>query len=190
MVRFYDDDTLLVNDFRQESPSWRKLFTAAIIKTGLEIIEFPYVHSERRTDDGEYTAHGCYINYALIGKTILFPRFGQGFGNYDALALKRVIELYGREYHIHTIEADSLAWEGGVLNCCTWNMHKPVIGDAIEKILPVCRFFDRLLVILSEDFNQSLPLDTVCVKIHLDERMHHNHGVWQNILSMVRFFNQ
>jgi agmatine deiminase len=174
MLRFYDENTLLVNDFRQASPSWRKRMESALKKTGLKIEEFPYRHSERRNDDGEYTAHGCYINFAQIGNTILFPQFGNEFANFDAQALKRVKELYkGPDFNIYPIEVDLLPSEGGVLNCCTWNIRKPVIENAIDRILPVFGFSDMLLVILTDDYDQSLKTDSVCVKIHLDGRMYH-----------------
>lgn len=172
MVRFYDEHTLLVNDFSQETPSWRKRIDSALKKTGLDVIRFPYVHSERRSDDGEYTAHGCYINFAQIGKTIFLPEFGEEFSNYDSVAFNKVKELY-YGYTIVQINADSIAWDGGVLNCCTWNIHKAVIENAINMIYPVCGFSDEILVILTEDFQQPLLPDTVCVKIHLDVRMYH-----------------
>lgn len=172
MLRFYDENTLLVNDFSQETPSWRKRMDLALKKTGLDIIEFPYVHSERKSDDGEYTAHGCYINFAQIGNTIFLPEFGEEFSIYDSVAFNKAKELY-EGYTIVQINADSIAWDGGVLNCCTWNIHKHVIQNAIGMIYPVCGFSDEILVILTEDFQQPLLKDTVCVKIHLDERMYH-----------------
>ena len=123
MVRFYDEHTLLVNDFTQESPSWRKRLDAAIRKTGLNIIDFPYVHSERQSENGEYTAHGCYINFAHVGNTIFLPQFGKEFGNYDVLALNTAKELFKEpKYQVLPVDVESIAWGGGILNCCTWNI--------------------------------------------------------------------
>lgn len=174
MVRFYDEETLLVNDFSQETVSWKKRFDAAIRKTGLKIIELPYVHSERQAEDREYTAHGCYINFAQIGNTILFPQFGKEFGNYDALALNKAKELFkAPQYHVEPINADSISFEGGVLNCCTWNIYKPIIENAIEKIIPVCKMGDLLLVILDEDFQRPPLIDTVCIQISLRDNMYY-----------------
>jgi agmatine deiminase len=168
MVRFYDEDTLIVNDFSLESPSWKKRFDAAIKKTGLKIIELPYVHSERRSEDGENTAHGCYINFAQVDDTILFPQFGKEFSNYDALALNKAKELFEPpKYHVEPINADSIAFGGGVLNCCTWNIYKPIIENAIERIIPVCKMGDLLLIILDEDFQRPPVIDTVCIQISL-----------------------
>jgi agmatine deiminase len=190
MVRFYDEDTLIVNDFSQETVSWKKRFEAAIKKTGLKIIEFPYFHSERKAEDGEYTAHGCYINFAQIGATILFPQFGQEFGNHDALALNKAKELFkAPEYHVEPINADAIAFEGGVLNCCTWNIFKPVIENAIEKIIPVYKMGDLLLVILAED-NQKPPLpDTVCIQISLRDNKYHEPWSIAKYLKHVEEFH-
>jgi agmatine deiminase len=169
MVRFYDEDTLLVNDFSQESPSWKKRFDTAIKKTGLKIIELPYVHSERQAEDGEYTAHGCYINFAQVGDTILFPQFGKEFGNYDALGLNKAKELFkASKYHVVPVIVDSIAFEGGVLNCCTWNIYKPITQDATSKITPIWQLNNQLLVILDEDFQKPPVFDTVCVQISLN----------------------
>jgi agmatine deiminase len=173
MVRFYNEDTLIVNDFSQESPSWKKRMNAALRQTGLTIIDFPYVPSERQSEDGEYSAHGCYINFAQIGNTIFLPQFGEEFSNYDGLALNKAKELFkGPISEVLPVNADSIAWGGGVLNCCTWNICQPADENAIDRILPVYRMSDEILVILQEDFQSASP-DTVCVQIHLGERTYH-----------------
>ncbi len=152
MVRFYDEHTLLVNYFTQESSSWRKRLDSAIRKTGLNTIDFPYVHSDRRTSDGEYTAHGCYINYADVGDTIFFPKFGNEFSNNDCMALDRAKELFKEpKYQVLSVDADSIAWDGGVLNCCTWNISQPFIlttsySDTTHRLKMIPPFFfDRIL---------------------------------------------
>jgi agmatine deiminase len=121
MVRFYNENTLLVNEF-DESISWMERFNRAIRLSGLKRIPFPYHASEKRADADEYTAHGCYINFAQIGKTIIFPQFGREFSKMDKLALKRVEKFYP-DSAIEPINVDSISLHGGVLNCCTWNIH-------------------------------------------------------------------
>ncbi len=127
MVRFYNEITILVNDF-DESISWMERFNRAIRLSGLVPILFPYQPTERRTEDGKLTAHGCYVNFAQIGKLIIFPQFGEEFSDTDRIAFKKLEELYpSPEYTFETINADSIALEGGVLNCCTWNISKPIV---------------------------------------------------------------
>ena len=78
----------------------------------------------------EWTAKGCYINYAQIGNLIIFPKFNI---NEDGNALKKIKELYPEpECHIETIDSNLIAKGGGVLNCLTWNIYKPIVEDAID----------------------------------------------------------
>lgn len=160
MVRLLDDDNLLINDFSMESPSWRKEFDKAIDKIGIEPTAFPYAHSNRKVD-GDWTAEGCYINYAQIGNVILFPQFGM---EKDEDALNAIKKLYSDpSIHIEPINAVLLAEGGGVLNCMTWNVFNPVIKNAVNDIIPAFGNKDHLIVIHKDE---SRPIkDTVCIEL-------------------------
>ncbi len=163
MVRFYDENTLLVNDYSRESESWQKRMASALKQTGLNIIEFPYLASDEKVD-GDYTAMGCYINYAQIGNLILFPQFGI---NEDGFALKRIMELYPvPKYHVEPINSNIIANEGGVLNCITWNIYDSINNNAIDEILPVYGDGNRIFVIYRGDSGVDMN-DTVCVPISI-----------------------
>jgi agmatine deiminase len=160
MIRFYNENALLVNDFSKESSTWRKKLDKALKQTGLEIIPFPYLPSEDKFE-GEYTAKGCYINYAQIGNLIIFPQFKI---NEDGKALQKIQELYPEpKYVVETIDSNLIAREGGVLNCITWNIYKPIIDDAIDYLLPVYGDENRMLVVHSED--ERPKRDTLCVQL-------------------------
>jgi agmatine deiminase len=192
MVRFYNDNTILVNEL-SESPSWMDRLNRSIKLSGLKDIPFPYQYSERRNKVGEYTAHGCYINFAQIGKLIIFPQFGDEFSDTDVRALQKIQELYpAPEYIIEPINADSIAWYGGVLNCCTWNILKTVIKDAINKLVPVYWSHDNYLLVLEDDYIKRPVNDTVCVKLCLNSseyygpwslEKHLKFGFWENEVS-------
>lgn len=168
MIRFYDEKTILVNEF-DELPPWMGRFNRSITDSGLKTIPFPYISSQR-VKNYEYTAHGCYINFAQIGNLIIFPQFGKEFANADNLALKKINELYpSPNYHVEPINAESIAWYGGVLNCCTWNISKPVITNAIDKIRPVYRLGNSVIVILEEDYKIKPFVDTVCIILSLKD---------------------
>lgn len=167
MVRFYDEDTILVNEF-DESTSWMYRFDRAINVSGLKAIPLPYQYSTRRNYRNEYTAHGCYINFAQIGNLIVFPQFGEEFSDTDKRALERMHDLYpASNYRIEQINADSIAWHGGVLNCCTWNISISVIKDAINKIIPVYWSQDSILVVLENDYVKRPFRDALCIKLSL-----------------------
>lgn len=160
MVRLLDDNTLLINDFSMESPSWRKGFEKAIDKIGIEPTVFPYAHSNRKVD-GDWTAEGCYINYSQIGNVILFPQFGV---EKDKDALKEIKRLFPEPaFHVEPINAVQIAEGGGVLNCMTWNIFKPVINNAVNDIIPVFGNKDHLIVI-HRDENRPIK-DTVCIEL-------------------------
>ncbi|MCP2044413.1 agmatine deiminase family protein [Pontibacter sp. HSC-36F09] len=118
MVRFLDDHTLLVADYEKHSKSWKARYERTLRRTGLQLVKFPNVLSEERDDDGEYTAIGCYINFAWIGKVILFPQFDIPE---DAEALQTARSIFS-DYEVIPIPARELAIDGGVLNCVTWNV--------------------------------------------------------------------
>lgn len=118
MVRFLDDHTLLVADYQAYNKRWKARYEQALQQTGLKLIKFPNVLSEIRNAEGEYTAIGCYINYAWIGDVILFPQFDLPE---DEAALNTAREIF-KGYKVIPIPCKDLAMDGGVLNCVTWNI--------------------------------------------------------------------
>lgn len=118
MVRFLDSRCLLVANYENESISWKKRYRKALEKTGLELIPFPAVNLDQKNEYGDYVAIGCYINFAWIGNTILFPQFGL---EEDAAALALIRQLMPN-YRVVPVDCALLAHFGGVLNCCTWNI--------------------------------------------------------------------
>ena len=120
MIRFIDENNLLVADYSNESDNWQKKMDKALKKTGLNIISFPAEVVEEKNEDGDYTAKGIYINFTQIGNIIILPKFGL---NTDNLALKRTIELYP-DCNVIQINSNEIANDGGVLNCVTWDIIK------------------------------------------------------------------
>lgn len=118
MVRFVDENTLLVADYSQELDYWKTRYRNALQKTGLRLIDFPAVNTKRKNKGGDYTAHGCYINFAWIGDVILFPQFDL---LEDNAALKEVKQVF-KDYEVIPVPAADIAEDGGVLNCATWNV--------------------------------------------------------------------
>jgi agmatine deiminase len=122
MVRFLDDNTLLVSDYSSYALTWKKKMDGALEKTGLKIITFPSVDYLERNSDADFTAIGIYINFAQIGDKILFPLFGVP-GEKDIQAMGLTQSLYP-DCKIIPINALDIAEQGGVLNCITWNIKR------------------------------------------------------------------
>lgn len=115
MVRFVDDNTILINDYKNESKSFRNKFEKAIAKTGLKYITIPYAPSSNNKQ-----ANGDYINYLQMKDIIFVPMFEL---KEDEVVLKQFEQIF-KGKRIVAINAKEIAKEGGVLNCITWNILK------------------------------------------------------------------
>lgn len=115
MLRFIDNDTLLVNDYQKESKWFREAFGRAIRKTGMNTIVLPYNPYENKSDD---EANGTYINYLQMKKTVIVPVFNL---KEDEAAVRKIEDVF-KGNRIVTIEANEIAKDGGVLNCISWNI--------------------------------------------------------------------
>jgi agmatine deiminase len=117
MVRFLDDNTVLVNDYKYESKQFLQAFYSALKKGKLDIIEIPYNPYQNNNYN---QANGEYINYLLMQQILLLPIFNL---ETDNIALKQFEKLFPYET-IVTIECNEIANLGGVLNCISWNVQK------------------------------------------------------------------
>lgn len=115
MVRFVDERTLLINDYKLEDKSFRRAFYIAIHNAGFDCIEIPY----NPYSNSSYTqANGDYINFLQMEKILFLPVFGIAE---DDQVVKTFEAIYPNE-KIVPIESNEIANQGGVLNCITWNI--------------------------------------------------------------------
>jgi agmatine deiminase len=122
ILRFVDENTVLINDFKDQSESYMKKIEKTLQKYHLNPILFPYAPSNEKNSDGDYTAKGVYINYSHIGNLIILPTFDQ---SEDDLAYNKIKDVYPSPlYKIETIDSRQISDGGGVLNCITWNICK------------------------------------------------------------------
>ncbi len=133
MLRFIDENTVLVNDFSEEREYFRKKLRKALDKYHLEQIPFTYTPSKEVNADKIPSAAGTYINYLHIGKMILMPTFGIPE---DEKAYQQLSRIFA-SFTIETINAVEIANEGGVLNCIGWNVMywKLILKDFDEYYL-------------------------------------------------------
>lgn len=118
MLRFLNDNTLLVSDYQAESVTWKKKYAAALKTLKREIVLLPSVPLDEKNEFGDYSARGCYINFAQVGNIILLPFFNLAE---DELVHKEMKKLFPA-CKILPVEANEIAMNGGVLNCITWNI--------------------------------------------------------------------
>lgn len=113
MLRFLDEDTLLVNDYNRESKTFQKKLGKALSSFSLETL--PYnIYKNKDTAN----ALGTYINFLHMKQGIVLPTFKL---KEDEEAYKAVSQFF-TGIPIDTIDCTILATHGGVLNCISWNI--------------------------------------------------------------------
>jgi len=117
MIRFLDENTVIINDYRQEKKGFQSAFEIAIHNTGLDSIKIPY-----KVYDNKHNAqaNGDYINYLQMENTVIIPTFGM---KEDDEVVKQFENLFTGQT-IATLPSNEIANEGGILNCITWNILK------------------------------------------------------------------
>jgi agmatine deiminase len=115
MVRFIDEQTVIINDYKDEKEEFSRAFEIAIHNTGLEYIKIPYNPSTNYNQ-----ANGDYINYLQMENTVIIPTFGI---KEDDEIVKQFEHIFAGN-KICTIESNEIANDGGILNCITWNILK------------------------------------------------------------------
>lgn len=117
MVRFIDENTVIINDYSLEKDWFKRAFEIAIHNTGLDFIKIPYnVYGNKSNNQ----ANGDYINYLQMEGVVIVPTFNI---KEDDEAIN-IFETIFKEQRIATIESNEIANNGGVLNCITWNIMK------------------------------------------------------------------
>lgn len=115
MVRFVDENTVVINDYSQEKEWFNRAFEIGIHNTGLYYTKIPYNVYDNKSNDH---ANGDYINYLQMKDTIIIPTFDI---KEDDLAVKQLETIFAGQ-NIQTIESNEIAYDGGILNCITWNI--------------------------------------------------------------------
>lgn len=119
MVRFIDEDTVLVNQYPKDKTYEDFAYSLrwSLRNAGLNYVEFPYTAWQNKDRND---ATGCYINFLEIGNYIFYPVFADYS---DQLALIQLQNVFKDRKFIE-IDCRDLAKLGGVLNCATWNILK------------------------------------------------------------------
>ena len=118
MVRFLDENTILLNDYSKEpDQEFVRSLYAALHNTGLDIIEIPTSIFDNQDPDD---ATGNYINYLQMNGVIFLPTFNR---KEDDQVIKQFEDLF-QGTTIVPVESSELSKDGGILNCISWNIKK------------------------------------------------------------------
>jgi len=115
MVRFLDENTVLINNNSKEKEEFQRALKIAIHNAGLEYIEIPYnPYNNKKISQ----ANGVYMNYLEMSNLIFLP-------TYNMKEDDVVVKLFEKLFNSHLIIplcSNDIADNGGVLNCITWNI--------------------------------------------------------------------
>lgn len=113
MIRFLDNNTVIINDYKNENSSFVRAFHIALHNAGLDYIKIPH-----NPNTNSNYATGYYINYLQMQDTVIIPIFGT---DEDGCAVKEFEQIFPNQ-KIAVVESNEIAKLGGVLNCITWNI--------------------------------------------------------------------
>ena len=80
-------------------------------------MKIPYNVYNNKSNDN---ANGDYINYLQMQNTLIIPTFGI---KEDDIVVKQLETIFAGQT-IATVESNQIAYDGGILNCITWNILK------------------------------------------------------------------
>jgi|ERR1035437_18476 agmatine deiminase len=115
MVRFYEANTVLINDYSKEDIHFQIRFRMALHNAGLEYIEIPYNPYGNTKKD---YANGEYINFLQMAQVIIIPTFGI---KEDQIVINQFEQLF-KGKTIATVDSNDIAYDSGILNCISWNL--------------------------------------------------------------------
>jgi len=111
MVRWIDENSVLVNDFSNESKSFNDRLVRVLKKHGLKIKLMKYgegFFSKKRD-------WGAYLNFIKINGLLIVPVYGT---DDDYVAIEQIKKIYGG-YKVETINLSEIIELGGALHCIT-----------------------------------------------------------------------
>jgi len=111
MVRFIDENTLLINDFSLESNSYIQKFYKAIEKFDLDFIQITYPESFFK----KYK-WGAYLNFVEVDNFLLMPVYGI---KEDKFAIDFFCVMF-LDKIIEPVKIPEIIKEGGALHCISW----------------------------------------------------------------------
>lgn len=115
VVRFYDEDTVFINDYSDEDGDYKRRLEAVLTSAGISLIRVPYnPYNNGSVDD----ASGTYLNFLEMSDLLLVPIFNR---KEDRDAIELYEQLYPQKA-VRAIDCNEIAHVGGLLNCISWNI--------------------------------------------------------------------
>lgn len=120
VVRFIDEQSVLVNDYTQADPGYGERLFKLLRRHKLTIETIPY-HPEQRASAGIPSAVGCFTNFLRTERVLVAPIFET---KHDHAALRKLESVFPG-LPIVPLNCTDLAREGGILNCVSASYRRP-----------------------------------------------------------------
>jgi agmatine/peptidylarginine deiminase len=117
MVRWLDERTIVVNDYRAVSERYRRQLLRRLEGLQVDLVEISYLPQDD-VRDGIPSAVGNWANFLHVGHLIIVPMFGE---EQDRSVLG-ILRDRCPNLAVEGLECRALAEEGGVINCITWQV--------------------------------------------------------------------
>lgn len=119
VVRFLSENRVLMNDYSTTDPAYGEGVQKILQKRGLEIEILPMFEEGEGLPCADIPpAVGIYINYLQVGDIVVIPEYERPE---DEAALEKMRQVMP-DAKISQVPCQSLAEEGGVLNCISWTI--------------------------------------------------------------------
>jgi agmatine deiminase len=115
VVRFIDEDRVVVNDYTEIEPACGRRLEAALRRRGLALERLPHFRTDEVVD-GIPSAAGNYVNFLRVGRLVVVPAYGVPQDDLACRTLERLLP----GAIVVPLRCEGLAREGGVLNCVAW----------------------------------------------------------------------
>jgi len=127
LVRFLDDDRVVLNDYSKVDPRYGRRLERALAKHGLAIHRLPYrpAKRSRRTIP---PATGNYVNFLRVGNLVIVPAHGIPEDGEAVRTLQRLLP----KATVVSLDCKDIAREGGCWNCVTWTVKAGMLQRSKE----------------------------------------------------------
>jgi len=117
MIRFIDNQNVIINDYSKEKTEFNRAFEIAIHNAGLNYEKIPYNVYE---NSNSIQANGDYINYLQMENIVVVPTYNIKECDKTIKQLEKIF----LSKKVVTIDGNEIANDGGILNCISWNIKR------------------------------------------------------------------
>lgn len=152
-IRFDNNNSVIVSDLSNEYKYFKDPILKITKENNFKIHELPRFDDKKINSKYKENAIGIYLNYLEIDNLIIFPIF-EIEGNKDKKAISKIKEVFPNKI-IEPIEINEIAFQGGLMNCISWNIKKP---KDIIKPTPLHLVKDVINNTKKDDWNKLFDL--------------------------------